>query len=48
MFKKIIITNARKERSEFQYFQKWGQNANLRKDMVRVAMFTKIGPEFQC
>ena len=35
-------------RSEFQYLQKWGQNSSVRKDMVRVAMFTKIGPEFQC
>ena len=35
-------------RSEFQYIQKWGQNSNVRKDMVRVTMLTKIGLEFQC
>ena len=35
-------------RSEFEYLQKCGQNFNVRKDMVRVVMLTKMGPEFQC
>ena len=34
-------------RPEFQYLQKRGQNSNVRKDKIRIAMFTKIGPEFQ-
>ena len=34
-------------RSEFQYLQKLGQNASVRKDKIRIPMFKKIGPEFQ-
>ena len=34
-------------RSEFQCLIKYGQNSNVRKDMVRLLIFTKIGAEFQ-
>ena len=34
--------------SEFQCLTKYGQNFNVRKDKIRIPMFNKIGPEFQC
>ena len=35
-------------KSVFQYLEKWGKPSNVRKDKVRVLIFTKIGAEFQC
>ena len=34
-------------RSQFKSLQKKGQHSTLRKDQVRIPMFTKIGEEFQ-
>ena len=35
-------------RSVFQYLEKQGKTSNVRKDKVRVLIFTKIEAEFQC